>query len=102
LELEHYPAMTKEAIEGICIKAFERWPLEALNVIHRYGRLNVGEDIMMVAVASAHRRAAFEAAEFVMDYLKSRAPFWKKEHRKSGSDWVTAKTQDEDDLRRWD
>ncbi|MEO0343864.1 MAG: molybdenum cofactor biosynthesis protein MoaE [Pseudomonadota bacterium] len=101
LELEHYPAMTKKAITTFCETAKQRWSLTSIKVIHRYGRLAAGETIMMVATASAHRRDAFEAADFLMDYLKSRAPFWKKEHRTSGTIWVSAKSQDEDDLRRW-
>ncbi|MEM9715233.1 MAG: molybdenum cofactor biosynthesis protein MoaE [Pseudomonadota bacterium] len=102
LELEHYPAMTKAAIEVFCVEAKRRWDLAGVVVIHRYGKLAVGETIMMVAVASAHRRAAFEAADFLMDYLKSRAPFWKKEHRADGATWVEAKQSDEADLQRWD
>jgi len=102
LELEHYPAMTEAAIQDICNEAVKRWDLIAVTVIHRFGRLSVGEEIMMVATSAPHRRAAFEAADFLMDYLKSRAPFWKKEHRKGGSEWVAAKRQDEDDLKRWD
>ena len=102
LELEHYPAMTETAIQDICNEAVKRWDLIAVTVIHRFGRLSVGEEIMMVATSAPHRRDAFEAADFLMDYLKSRAPFWKKEHRKGGSEWVAAKRQDEDDLKRWD
>ena len=102
LELEHYPAMTKAAINEFCEHAAKRWALLGIVVVHRVGRLEVGEPIMMVGTASAHRRDAFEAVDFLMDYLKSRAPFWKKEHTKSGSEWVAAKAQDEDDLKRWD
>ena len=101
LELEHYPTMTETAIHEFCTQARGRWPLTGIVVIHRVGRLPVGEPIMMVAAAAAHRRAAFEAADFLMDYLKSRAPFWKKEHRTSGSEWVAAEERDEDDLMRW-
>lgn len=101
LELEHYPAMTQAAIHAFCGTAAERWGLSGVTVIHRIGRLPVGADIMMVATASAHRRAAFEAADFLMDYLKSRAPFWKKEHRSTGAHWVAAREQDESDLARW-
>ena len=78
-----------------------RWPLTGVLVIHRYGALPPGAQIMMVATASAHRAAAFEAAEFLMDYLKSRAPFWKKEVTEQGADWVAAKESDEDALSRW-
>ena len=102
LELEHYPAMTQSALEGIERDAQARWPLHASLIIHRYGRLEPGARIMMVITASAHRAAAFEAAEFLMDYLKSRAPFWKREHHKDGSSaWVDACGDDEDALKRW-
>ena len=102
LELEHYPGMTERAIAKIAEEAMARWALADCLVIHRYGRLAVGEAIMMVATAARHRAAAFEAAEFLMDYLKSRAPFWKKEHSASGETaWVAAKDADEDALRRW-
>lgn len=101
LELEHYPGMTERAIAKIMEEATTRWDLADLLVIHRHGRLAIGEQIMMVATAARHRKAAFEAAGFVMDYLKSRAPFWKKEHGRDGSSWVAAKDSDEDALRRW-
>ena len=103
LELEHYPGMAEEELTRIAADAASRWPLLGLVVIHRYGRIKPGEQIVMVACASAHRRAAFEAADFLMDFLKSRAPFWKKEHRLDGSagDWVEAKATDADDLDRW-
>ena len=101
MEIEHYPGMTQAALAGIKAEAMERWPLTGVLVIHRHGRLEVGEVIMMVATASAHRVAAFEAAEFLMDYLKSRAPFWKKEFGKDGSAWVDAKSEDEAALDRW-
>ena len=101
LELEHYPGMTERAIAGIVDQAVERWSLSDVTVIHRHGRLVVGEQIMMVATAARHRVAAFEAAEFLMDYLKSRAPFWKKEHGPEGTSWVAAKDEDEDALKRW-
>ena len=101
MEIEHYPGMTERAIAGIMDQAAARWALADALVIHRHGRLVVGEPIMMVATASAHRTAAFQAAEFLMDYLKSRAPFWKKELTLQGGDWVAAKSEDEAALRRW-
>ena len=101
MEIEHYPAMTKSAITDIATQAKTRWNLTDVLVIHRYGTLKTGEPIMMVATASAHRKAAFEAADFLMDYLKSRAPFWKKEITADGSDWVAAKQEDEDALKVW-
>ena len=101
LELEHYPEMTERALAAIESEARARWNLRASLVLHRYGRIRPGERIMMVATASGHRKDAFEAAEFLMDYLKSRAPFWKKEHTTSGSQWVEARDADEDALGRW-
>jgi len=101
LELEHYPAMTEIALQEIEQAARKRWELIDVRILHRFGRLALGEQIMMVAVAAPHRREAFEAADFIMDYLKSRAPFWKKEHGRDGSNWVEAKASDEDDLKRW-
>lgn len=101
LELEHYPGMTERAIAKIAAEAMERWALADCLVIHRYGRLAIGAPIMMVATAARHRVAAFEAAEFLMDYLKSRAPFWKKEIGPDGAAWVAAKQADEDALNRW-
>ena len=101
MEIEHYPGMTQKAISAIVEEARSRWSLAEVLVIHRHGALAPGEVIMMVATASAHRVAAFEAAEFLMDYLKSRAPFWKKEHGEDGSDWVAAKDDDEAALTRW-
>jgi len=102
MEIEHYPGMTQKALEQIATEAISRWDLTDALVIHRYGRLAPGAQIMMVATAARHRVAAFEAAEYLMDYLKSRAPFWKKEILQDGSaDWVAAKDADEDALRRW-
>lgn len=101
MEIEHYPAMTQRAIEAFVTQAMERWALSDAMVIHRYGTLQSGEMIMMVATAARHRVAAFEAAEFLMDYLKSRAPFWKKEITSDGATWVAAKDADEDALSRW-
>jgi molybdopterin synthase catalytic subunit len=101
MEIEHYPGMTERAIAGIMDQAAARWALTDALVIHRHGRLVVGEAIMMVATASAHRANAFAAAEFLMDYLKSRAPFWKKEIGVDGAEWVAAKDDDEAALGRW-
>ncbi len=100
-ELEHYPAMTEKALLGIEAEAHARWPLQASLIIHRFGPMSPGEQIMMVATASAHRQAAFASAEFLMDYLKSRAPFWKKETTAAGAQWVDAREEDEDALARW-
>ncbi len=99
--IEHYPGMTTRAIATIADEAVARWALTDVLVIHRFGPLKPGEPIMMVATASAHRAAAFEAADFLMDYLKSRAPFWKKEVTAQGASWVDAKDADEDALKRW-
>ncbi len=99
--IEHYPGMTEKAIGGILAEAVKRWGLKGALVIHRHGAMAPGEQIMMVATAAPHRVAAFEAAEFLMDYLKSRAPFWKKEHSGSETSWVAAKDEDEDALSRW-
>jgi molybdopterin synthase catalytic subunit len=103
LELEHYPGMAEGEIGRIAGEAAARWPLQGLTVIHRYGRIPAGENIVLVAAASPHRQAAFEAASFLMDYLKSRAPFWKKEHRVDGSEgeWVEAKETDDAAAARW-
>ncbi|TGQ51816.1 molybdenum cofactor biosynthesis protein MoaE [Mesorhizobium sp. M1C.F.Ca.ET.193.01.1.1] len=103
LELEHYPGMAEAEIGRIAAEAIERWPLQGLTVIHRHGKIAPGENIVLVVAASAHRQAAFEAADFLMDYLKSRAPFWKKEHRADGSEggWVEAKEADDKAADRW-
>jgi molybdopterin synthase catalytic subunit len=103
LELEHYPGMAEEEIARIADEAERRWPLLGVTVIHRHGRIRPGEQIVLVLCASAHRAAAFSAAEFLMDFLKSRAPFWKKEHRADGTqgEWVAAKDADEAALERW-
>ncbi len=101
MEIEHYPGMTEAALTDIAQQAMDRWSLGDVLVIHRYGKLVPGDLIMMVATASPHRKDAFEAAEFLMDYLKSRAPFWKKEHSGSDASWVAAKDEDEDALSRW-
>ena len=101
MEIEHYPGMTAKALEAMAVEAMQRWNLGDALVIHRYGRLERDEMIMMVATAARHRKAAFEAAEFLMDYLKSRAPFWKKEIGADGAEWVAARDEDEDALSRW-
>jgi molybdopterin synthase catalytic subunit len=103
LELEHYPGMAEEEIERICHQAGKRWPLNALTVIHRHGLVKPGETIVLVLAASSHRAAAFAGAEFVMDFLKTSAPFWKKEHRTDGvaTDWVEAKDADDTATARW-
>lgn len=101
MEIEHYPGMTERAIAAIMEQAIARWSLADALVIHRYGRLAGGEPIMMVATAASHRADAFAAAEFLMDYLKSRAPFWKKEIGAEGAEWVAAKDTDEAALTRW-
>lgn len=101
MEIEHYPGMTEKALRDIAQTAMERWSLEDALVIHRHGSLAVGEMIMMVATAARHRKDAFEAAEFLMDYLKSRAPFWKREITEDGEAWVAARDEDEDALKRW-
>lgn len=103
LELEHYPGMAEEEIERVVGQAQARWPLDGVTVIHRFGKIEPGAQIVLVATASSHRAAAFLAAEFLMDYLKTRAPFWKKEHRADGSqgDWVAATDIDDRAAERW-
>ena len=101
MEIEHYPGMTERAIRDMTLQAMSRWDMIDALVIHRFGTLRVAEPIMMVATAAAHRASAFDAAEFLMDYLKSRAPFWKKEITASGAEWVAATDQDEAALSRW-
>lgn len=101
MDIEHYPGMTEKALEAIRQEAMTRWSLTDALIIHRYGPLKPGEQIMMVATASRHRSDAFQAAEFLMDYLKSRAPFWKKETGEDGETWVEAKEADENALKRW-
>lgn len=101
MEIEHYPGMTERAIAAMMADARTRFGLVDALVIHRFGKLAVGEPIMMVATAAPHRAEAFAGAEFLMDWLKSRAPFWKKEHRNNGSTWVAAREQDETALTRW-
>jgi molybdopterin synthase catalytic subunit len=101
LTLEHYPAMTEAEIEKIVAEAEQRWPLQGVTIIHRVGRLPVGEQVVFVGVASSHRGAAFEACEFLMDYLKTRAPFWKQEERGTAAGWVEARSSDDAQAARW-
>ncbi len=103
LELEHYPGMAEEEIERVAAEAEKRWPLMGVTAIHRYGKIEPGGNIVLVVTASAHRQAAFEAAEFLMDFLKTRAPFWKKEHNRDGTsgEWVSAKDADDAAADRW-
>ena len=101
MEIEHYPGMTEAALQKFADQATEKFGLEKALVIHRHGRLQPGEAIMMVATAAGHRKDAFAGADYLMDYLKSRAPFWKKEVSKGGANWVAAKDQDEAALAAW-
>ncbi|WP_432284343.1 molybdenum cofactor biosynthesis protein MoaE [Aminobacter sp. BA135] len=103
LELEHYPGMAEAEITRIAQEALARWPLAGITAIHRFGKIRPGENIVLVVTASRHRQAAFDAANFLMDYLKSRAPFWKKEHLVDGSEgsWVDAKDSDDAAAARW-
>lgn len=103
LELEHYPGMAENEITRICGQAAERWKLNGLSVIHRYGKILPGDNIVLVIAASPHRQAAFDAASFVMDFLKTRAPFWKKEWGTDGveGNWVAAKDEDDHAANRW-
>lgn len=102
MTLEHYPGMTEQALTHIATEAQQRWQLGAVTIIHRVGTLLPNEQIVFVGVASAHRAAGFAAAEFIMDYLKNRAPFWKKEQTSSGEYWVAAKVSDQAALKRWE
>ncbi|MCL5042815.1 MAG: molybdopterin synthase catalytic subunit MoaE [Gammaproteobacteria bacterium] len=99
--LEHYPGMTEKALSKIVDEARERWPLLAVDVLHRVGWLEPGEPIVFVGVSSAHRQAAFDACNFIMDYLKTRAPFWKREETSEGPRWVDAREIDDQALERW-
>jgi molybdopterin synthase catalytic subunit len=104
LELEHFPGMAESQLTTIAEEASARWPLHGITIIHRFGRLAPGEPIVLVVTASSHRRAAFEAADFLMDYLKTKAPFWKKEHPANPDQeprWVEAKASDDADADRW-
>ncbi|SDR94435.1 molybdopterin synthase subunit MoaE [Halopseudomonas xinjiangensis] len=99
--LEHYPGMTEKALQKIVDEASERWPLITADVLHRVGKLEPGEPIVFVGVSSAHRQAAFEACHFIIDYLKTRAPFWKQEDTPDGPRWVDARDMDAEAMRRW-
>ena len=101
LTLEHYPGMAESEIERHIAEAIERWPLMGVTVIHRYGRIEPGENIVLVVTASSHREAAFAAAEFLMDYLKTRAPFWKQVEKAGEKSWIDAKTIDDMAAERW-
>ena len=101
IRIEHYPGMTERAVEEIADDACRRWPIEGVRAIHRYGELFPGETIVMVMTMSKHRSDAFHAAEFLMDYLKSKAPFWKKECFGSGEQWVDSRSEDEAAMLRW-
>ena len=101
LTLEHYPGMAEAEIGRHADEALSRWPLQGLTIIHRFGRIAPGENIVLVVTASSHRLAAFEAAEFLMDYLKTSAPFWKREESQKGTSWVEARDHDDDAAARW-
>lgn len=101
MTLEHYPGMTEKMLEKIEAEANERWPLEASLIVHRYGRMEPGEQIVLVACASPHREAAFEACHFLIDWLKTKAPFWKLEEKAGGASWVEARESDDDAAAKW-
>lgn len=101
MELEHYPGMTERAIEAMVDDAFSRFRLLGVRIVHRVGRLAARDQIVLVLVSSAHRGDAFQACEFLMDYLKTQAPFWKKEHTPEGAHWVDARVSDDAALQRW-
>ena len=101
MELEHYPGMTERSLTAIAEEAAARWPLQAVTLIHRHGPLAPGDRIVLAAAASPHRKAAFEACEFLMDYLKTKAPFWKKETTPDGAAWVDARDEDDAAAARW-
>lgn len=102
LELEHYPEMTERMLQGIADQARQRWSVRGITIIHRIGRLSRNQPIVFVGVASAHRHSAFHAAEFIMDFLKTRAPFWKKEETSDTCYWVAAKASDQRAAKRWE
>jgi len=101
ITLEHYPGMTESELERIEAEARTRWPLQASLIVHRVGTLKPGDNIVLVVTASEHRDAAFEAARFLMDYLKTRAPFWKRESGRTGSRWVEPRAEDDDAAAEW-
>jgi molybdopterin synthase catalytic subunit len=102
LHLEHYPGMTEKSLQDITDEAKNRWQILRCNIIHRIGDLQLGDNIVFVGVSSAHREDAFQAAEFIMDYLKTRAPFWKKELTRQGSVWIESQEKDTQSAKRWD
>ncbi len=102
MTLEHYPKMTQKALVSIATQAHERWNIGNITIIHRVGDLLVNDQIVLVITTSKHRKSAFESCEFIMDYLKTQAPFWKKEHTQSSSQWVKSKTTDKDQTDSWD
>src|SRR5262245_57395994 len=102
MTLEHWPGVTEKALQEIDAEAHRRWPLEATMIVHRYGRLLPGDRIVLVAVASAHREAAFEACQFLIDWLKTKAPFWKLEETPGGEAWVAAQSDDDAAAARWE
>jgi len=102
LTLEHYPGMTEKALDEIEVEARKRWSLARIRIIHRIGELFPGDEIVFVGVTSAHRSSAFAAAEFIMDYLKNKAPFWKREATSEGKRWVEARDSDKEAAQRWD
>lgn len=101
MTLEHYPGMTEKKLAEIEAEAHKHWPIEASLIVHRHGRLEPGERIVLVIVASAHRQAAFEACAFLVDWLKTQAPFWKEEETAAGTHWVEAKSEDDEAAARW-
>lgn len=101
MTLEHFPVMAEKELEKIGTEAKKRWPIEGLSIIHRYGKLLPGDQIVLVITTSYHREAAFNAAQFIMDWLKTDAPFWKKEETEEGTHWVAAKSDDDDKKDRW-
>ena len=101
LYLEHYPAMTEKALQEIISEAQSRWNIQRVSVIHRVGLLHTGDEIVLVGISSAHRGDAYHANEFIMDYLKSKAPFWKKEQTNKGDRWIEARDSDKEALKKW-
>lgn len=101
LNLQHYPVMTEKALHEICGEARRRWPLDRVTIIHRVGDLDIADQIVLVGVSSAHRDAAFAGCEFIMDFLKTKAPFWKKERLKDSSRWLDARESDQISMKRW-
>ena len=101
LYLEHYPAMTEKALQEIISEAQSRWNIQRVSVIHRVGLLHTGDEIVLVGISSAHRGDAYHANEFIMDYLKSKAPFWKKEQTNKGERWIEVRDSDKESLKKW-